>query len=109
VSFVAIYAHPVEHLVSNVVPLIAGPILCGSHVAAVGIYIGLGLMHTCAVHSGYWVCDDNGMHDEHHAKFNCNYGVVGILDFLYGSYQLPAGASGGSPPSPAAAAKQRAD
>lgn len=105
VAFVAIYAHPVEHMVANIFPLLAGPMLCGTHVAVIGAFLVAGLIHTTAVHSGYWIVDDNGMHDEHHAKFNCNYGVVGILDFLYGSYQLPPGAAGVPPRSPTSAGK----
>jgi methylsterol monooxygenase len=92
VSYVAIYCHPVEHLSSNIAPLLAGPLLCRSHTAAIGVYLFVGLIHTTAVHSGYWFCDDNGMHDEHHNKFNCNYGVMGIMDSWYGTYRLPAGA-----------------
>lgn len=91
VSLVAIYCHPFEHIVSNIVPLLAGPLLCGSHVAAILVYLLLGLVHTTAVHSGYWFCDDHGMHDEHHAKFNVNYGVCGLMDSLYGTYRLPRG------------------
>lgn len=93
ISYVAIYAHPVEHVVSNLIPLLVGPIFCGSHIAAIGIFIFLGFTHTTAVHSGYWFCDDNGMHDEHHAKFNVNYGVTGVFDSYYGTYRLPAGAA----------------
>lgn len=94
VSFVAIYCHPLEHVISNIAPLIAGPILCGSHIATIGVYLFLGLVHTTGVHSGYWICDDNGMHDEHHNKFTVNYGIVGIMDAWYGTYKLPAGAVG---------------
>jgi len=94
VAFVAIYCHPFEHIVSNVLPLVLGPLVCKSHVAAVVVYIFGGLLHTTAVHSGYWFCDDNGMHDEHHAKFNVNYGVLGLMDSWYGTYRLPPGAAG---------------
>jgi len=107
VSFVAIYSHPLEHVICNIVPLVAGPVLCGSHVAAIAVFIFLGLVHTLAVHSGYWICDDNGMHDEHHAKFNVNYGVIGVLDMWHGSYRLPAGAAGA--PAPAAADRGKAE
>jgi len=92
VSWVAIYCHPVEHIVANICPVILGPVLLGSHVAAILMWTTLGLIHTTAVHSGFWICDDNGMHDEHHRKFNVNYGVSGILDVLHGTYQLPHGA-----------------
>jgi|ERR1711971_218 len=92
VSFVAIYCHPLEHIVSNIMPLLAGPLLCSSHVASSGVFMSVGIIHTLAVHSGYWICDDNGLHDEHHRKFNVNYGVTGLMDSLYGTYQLPSGA-----------------
>jgi len=93
VAFVAIYCHPFEHIVSNLLPLILGPLVCRSHIASVVVYIFGGLLHTTAVHSGFWFCDDNGMHDEHHAKFNVNYGVLGLMDSWYGTYRLPTGAT----------------
>jgi methylsterol monooxygenase len=90
ISFVAIYCHPFEHIASNIIPLLAGPILCGSHAAAVSTFASVGYIHTLAVHSGYWFCDDNGMHDVHHEKFNVNFGVTGVLDSVYGTLSLPA-------------------
>jgi len=92
ISLVAIYCHPFEHLVSNILPVMLGPMICGSHVAAVGVFLFVGTIHTLIVHSGYWFCDDNGMHDEHHAKFNVNFGVMGLMDSIYGTYRLPPGA-----------------
>lgn len=92
ISLVAIYCHPFEHLASNLTPVLLGPILCGSHAAALAIFLAVGTIHTLIVHSGYWFCDDNGMHDEHHAKFNVNFGVMGLMDSFYGTYQLPPGA-----------------
>jgi len=89
VSYVAMYCHPLEQIMCNILPFVMGPILCGSHMAATAVYFCAGLIHTTAVHSGYWFCDDKGMHDEHHAKFNVNYGVTGVLDVLHGTFQLP--------------------
>mmetsp|Transcript_113671 Transcript_113671/g.157289 ORF Transcript_113671/g.157289 Transcript_113671/m.157289 type:complete len:277 (-) Transcript_113671:62-892(-) len=93
VSYTAIYCHPIENLVSNIPPLIVGPIICGSHVLAIAVFLFLAVVHVTSVHSGYWVCDDNGMHDEHHRRFDTNYGVNGIMDLLYGTYSLPPSAS----------------
>lgn len=93
IALASVYAHPFEHLVSNMFPLLLGPVVCGSHIAAINIFHMAGFLHTLAVHSGYWVCDDNGMHDIHHSKFNYNFGVVGVMDHLHGSYLLPASAS----------------
>lgn len=92
VSFVAIYCHPLEHILCNLTPLLMGPLICRSHILAIGTFLFAGTIHTLAVHSGYWFCDDNGMHDEHHAKFTVNYGVMGLMDYWYGSLQLPQGA-----------------
>merc|ERR1711916_284334 len=66
-----------------------GPLICQMHLLQISVFLFVSLIHTCAVHSGYWICDDNGMHDEHHRFFNCNYGTHGIMDSLYGSYRLP--------------------
>jgi len=93
VSLVAIYCHPLEHAVANVGPLLVGPMLCQSHAACLAVFLFLGLLHTLAVHSGYWICDDNGMHDEHHRKFNVNFGVLGVMDYVFGTYRLPEGAT----------------
>merc|ERR1719336_2880065 len=92
VSFVAIYCHPVEHIASNLAPMVVGPVLCCSHMAAITVFFLLGYVHTTAVHCGYWLCDDNGLHDEHHRKFTVNYGVMGLMDTWYGTFQLPPGA-----------------
>jgi fatty acid hydroxylase domain-containing protein 2 len=92
VAWVAMYCHPVEQLVSNILPLAIGPLICHSHVASIAVYVAGGLFHTCAVHSGYWICDDNGMHDYHHEKFNVNFGMSGAMDYIYGTYQLPSSA-----------------
>merc|ERR1719433_845088 len=96
VSLTAAYCHPVENLIANIAPMVAGPILCGSHMASIGIFVFLFVVHTVGTHSGYFSsCDDNGMHDEHHRKFTVNYGILGVMDVWYGTYSLPAGAVGG--------------
>lgn len=94
IAVIAIYSHPFEHVISNLLPAVVGPALCGSHFFFCLLSSGLALLHTLSVHSGYWICDDNGAHDEHHNKFNVNYGITGVLDMLYGTYQLPIGAVG---------------
>jgi len=98
ISVVAIYAHPFEHFVSNLLPPFAGGLLVRAHVATFFIHAIVGIIHTLAVHSGYFFCDDNGMHDEHHRSFNVNYGVFGILDWLHGSFVLPPTAMTGDAP-----------
>jgi len=88
-ALTSIYCHPLEHALCNIFPLLVGPLICQMHLLQISVFLFVSLIHTCAVHSGYWICDDNGMHDEHHRFFNCNYGTHGIMDSLYGSYRLP--------------------
>ena len=33
VAFTSIYCHPLEHVVANLLPVLAGPLILGSHVA----------------------------------------------------------------------------
>jgi len=89
IAIMAIYCHPLEHVIANLTPVVLGPILCRMHVTNFAVYVVAGVVHTMLVHSGYWMCDDDGMHDEHHAKFNVNFGIMGIMDQWYGTYQLP--------------------
>merc|ERR1711879_609712 len=89
VSWVTFYAHPFEHCLINIIPFVVPLLVCQSDWATVTMLSVIGMLHTMLVHSGYWICDDGGMHDEHHLRFNVNYGSMGIMDRLYGTYRLP--------------------
>jgi sterol desaturase/sphingolipid hydroxylase (fatty acid hydroxylase superfamily) len=52
-AIAAIYAHPIEHLVSNVIPVSMGPLLMKSHPVSSMIWGILALFNTMTVHSGY--------------------------------------------------------
>lgn len=86
VALVATFAHPVEHLVSNLVPVAVGPAICNAHPLVNLAWILLAQVHTYTVHSGYW-SDDMGMHDLHHEIFNANYGITGLFDCMHGTYR----------------------
>ncbi|CAE8638422.1 unnamed protein product, partial [Polarella glacialis] len=94
ISFSAIYCHPIEQILGNSVPLLVGPLLCGSHIFTTAVWLFTYMAHSCGTHSGFWFCDDHGMHDEHHAKFNVNFGVHGVMDHMYGTLKLPAQSEG---------------
>jgi len=94
ISLAAAYAHPLEIVFGNVLPLMVGPLLCKSHIFTTAVWLFAYQVHTTCTHSGFWFCDDNGMHDEHHAKFNVNFGVHGIMDHIYGTLKLPDAAQG---------------
>lgn len=94
VALAAQFAHPVEHLVSNILPVLLPPQLLRCHVVTWWIFLGIALLGTTTVHSGYdffW----GGVaraHDLHHEKFRVNFGSLKVLDWIHGTYdgQTPA-------------------
>ncbi|KAI8799114.1 fatty acid hydroxylase domain-containing protein 2-like isoform X1 [Biomphalaria glabrata] len=87
ISVVSIYAHPVEHVLSNMIPPALGPILMGSHLASSWLFWALVLMSTTVAHCGYHLpfLPSPEAHDYHHLKFNQNFGVLGVLDRFHGT------------------------
>ena len=87
IAVAAVYAHPVEHLIANLGPVVCGPLLCGAHIVTTWIWIALALFMTASGHSGYHLpfMPSNEAHDYHHLKFNNNYGSTGFLDWVHGT------------------------
>lgn len=90
IAISAIYAHPIEHVLSNVIPGTIGPLIMKSHITTVYIWIIITIIGTMNQHSGYHIpfTPSNEFHDFHHLTFNYNYGAVGILDLLHGTDSL---------------------
>ncbi|KAF9460685.1 C-4 methylsterol oxidase [Collybia nuda] len=88
VALAAQFAHPLEHLVSNILPVLLPPQLLRCHIVTWWIFLSLELLETTTVHSGYdffWGGVAR-MHDLHHEKFRVNYGTVGVFDWIHGTY-----------------------
>lgn len=87
VAYTAVYAHPLEHLLVNVAPVIAGPALLGSHPTTATTWIVLALLYTTNSHCGYFFSPYGSPegHDWHHEKFDEFFGVLGLLDSLHGT------------------------
>ncbi|KAK2168809.1 hypothetical protein LSH36_14g10031 [Paralvinella palmiformis] len=87
IGITAIYAHPLEHIVCNILPAIAGPIIMGSHVVTSWLWFTIALISTTVAHCGYHfpLIPSPEFHDYHHLKFVNNFGVLGILDRLHGT------------------------
>jgi sterol desaturase/sphingolipid hydroxylase (fatty acid hydroxylase superfamily) len=84
----AIYAHPIEHMLSNVIPVSVGTLLMRSHPTSAMAWGVLALFNTMTVHSGYdfshlLLFPAPYFHDWHHEKFNENYGAIQLLDYLH--------------------------
>uniref|UniRef100_A0A0A9WWC6 Uncharacterized protein C5orf4 n=1 Tax=Lygus hesperus TaxID=30085 RepID=A0A0A9WWC6_LYGHE len=87
VAVTAIYAHPVEHVLSNLLPPFLGVLLLQSHVITAYIWFSMAILNTLNSHCGYHFpfFFSPESHDFHHLKFNQCYGVLGILDWLHGT------------------------
>ncbi|MCL4117038.1 UNVERIFIED_CONTAM: hypothetical protein GTU68_062064 [Idotea baltica] len=87
IALTAIYSHPFEHIFSNLLPIFAGPMIMGSHVATFWLWVSLAIFSTLNAHSGYHLpfFPSPEAHDYHHLKFNQCYGVLGVLDLLHGT------------------------
>jgi sterol desaturase/sphingolipid hydroxylase (fatty acid hydroxylase superfamily) len=85
----SLYSHPIEYIISNILPVIIGSILCSSHITTIWIWQIIVLTNTIKSHSGYNFINlkifTNNSHDIHHMKYKYNYGVLNILDYLHGT------------------------
>jgi len=93
VGLVAIYCHPFEMLVSNVIPLFGGCIPMCSHGFTILLWVVFAVLGTQTHHCGYhwpWMFFDHqpSFHDFHHQKFTCNYGNITWLDKLHGTDKM---------------------
>lgn len=82
VAIAALYAHPLEIILCNVIPFIAGPILLGAPLLIYKLWFYLGIINILNSHCGYELpfMPSPRFHDLHHKLFNINYGVFTILD-----------------------------
>ncbi|XP_072040009.1 fatty acid hydroxylase domain-containing protein 2-like isoform X1 [Amphiura filiformis] len=90
ISISALYTHPIEHILSTLIPASLGPLVMGSHIAVKALWYTISMSTTCIVHSGYHLpfLPPPELHDFHHLKFTNNFGVLGILDYLHGTNKL---------------------
>lgn len=85
IPFEAMYAHPLDHLLVNVVPVFTAPMISGlpwSHMTLWGV---MAAISGAVSHSGIKVFAQT--HDLHHEKQRVNYGVLGLCDRVFGTYQ----------------------
>lgn len=79
----ALYAHPFEHLLSNVLPVILAAKFTGLNFITTRVWHAFVLANTLIVaHGGY----ANDMHYKHHLLRDCNFGAIGMLDSIHNTY-----------------------
>lgn len=89
IALAAQFAHPLEQIFANALPISLPPQLLRSHVLTFWIFLAWELFNTATVHSGYDFFHNKAkMHDLHHEQFNLNYGSIGLLDWVHGTDKL---------------------
>jgi methylsterol monooxygenase len=89
IALAAVYAHPVEVVIGNVMSVGMGPFLCNSHLSTFYIFLPFGILGTQMGHCGYKLPLQSysiEFHDFHHSANTGNFGShSGILDWLHGT------------------------
>ncbi|ETV70547.1 hypothetical protein H257_13933 [Aphanomyces astaci] len=91
----AVYTHPVEEL-ATILATLAGPLIFGSHILCLWVWLVLRTIETIDSHSGYDfpftlghffpLLSGPARHDYHHEKFDCNYGsTLAFWDWFCGT------------------------
>ncbi|XP_060096261.1 fatty acid hydroxylase domain-containing protein 2 [Heteronotia binoei] len=90
VSVTSTYVHPLENVISVMIPLLTGPVLLGSHVVSIMAWLVLTILFGSVSHCGYNLplLPSSEFHDYHHLKFNECYGVLGWFDYLHGTDKM---------------------
>ncbi|GFY76461.1 fatty acid hydroxylase domain-containing protein 2 [Trichonephila inaurata madagascariensis] len=85
IAISAIYCHPVEHILCNLLPVLVPWILIDTHVLSMWAWVALSSPLGVMLHSGYHLplAQPPEFHHYHHMKFNQNYGILGILDWFH--------------------------
>lgn len=75
IGLVALYAHPIEYVLSNLFPLVLGPIVMTSHLMTTWIWFTVALLTTVIHHGGYHLpfTPSNEFHDFHHLKYGFDF------------------------------------
>lgn len=70
IGIISVYAHPLEHLLSNIIPPAIGPVLMGSHIATAWVWYCFAIASTINAHCGYHFpfFPSPEAHDYHHYK-----------------------------------------
>ena len=97
IALAAVYSHPVEFGLQNILPLFMPYLLLRTHLFTFYVGIVINVVGTQLHHCGYrfpwWmfpfgVTKDSiqpDFHDFHHEKTHCNYGITGWCDSLHGT------------------------
>jgi len=89
-ALTGVYCSLTEMLLVNMMAVAIGPIVTGMSGWLLWSWITIIAINTTASHSGLVIpYVSSGTHDIHHQHLNKNYGILGILDRIHGTYKAP--------------------
>ena len=70
IAITATYCHPLEHILSNVLPVAGGSVIMQSHISVTWLWLAIATLTTLNNHSGYHLpfSHSSEFHDFHHLK-----------------------------------------
>lgn len=90
IALSAQYAHPVEFVLSNFLPLYLPRMVLhrDCHIVSFWVFSTMVALESCSVHSGYAIWGMEGLarrHDWHHERVVVNFGTFKVLDWVHGT------------------------
>lgn len=81
-SFTAFFAHPLEHLFLNILPVYVSALAIGLSWNWTAVWANVATINGLVAHSGLKM---GWYHDKHHTSLTTNFGVLGIMDWAFGT------------------------
>lgn len=89
IALAALYAHPLEYIASNILPVVLPPVIVGAHITTFWVMLAGALAEAVISHSGYYLPPVLGwtmiVHDLHHELSGGNFGIIGLCDWVHGT------------------------
>jgi sterol desaturase/sphingolipid hydroxylase (fatty acid hydroxylase superfamily) len=85
VGFGALYCHPIEMVVGNLIPVITPIYIFKTHLLTILIWFMITTFNTIVSHSEHGI--SNKFHDKHHTKNKNNFGTIGLFDVIFRTYK----------------------
>jgi sterol desaturase/sphingolipid hydroxylase (fatty acid hydroxylase superfamily) len=80
IPIIAVYAHPMEHLVLNLGTTLSGPVALRMHAWAVGAWVSVCVFTTLRAHLATHLATRSDLHVQHHKTPRRYYSVMGWMD-----------------------------
>lgn len=83
----ALYNHPIEHVIMNLIPIFIGPFILRIHLSSAIIWLMINLICGITDHANLHLplLKSPRFHNFHHESSTGNFGITGLMDFIYGT------------------------